>query len=133
MMSALDAHSNILRSTAAVFGAGLGGADSASPCCPSPSRKVLPNAFARRVARNTQLVLLEESNLWRVADAASGAGYIEHLTDQLCSKAWALFQEMEKSGKPLVFDSSSTVAKPIIGVEAYPLEKEFEAAVEAYS
>ena len=54
--------------------------------------------FARRVARNTQLVLLEESNLAKVSDPAAGSGGIETLTQQLCEAAWALFQEIEKAG-----------------------------------
>src|SRR5213079_2875733 len=58
----------------------------------------LPDPFARRVARNTQLILLEESNLAKVADPAAGSGGIEALTQQLCEAAWALFQEIEKAG-----------------------------------
>ena len=54
--------------------------------------------FARRVARNTQLVLLEESNLAKVSDPAAGSGGIESLTQQLCEAAWTLFQEIEKAG-----------------------------------
>ena len=73
-MAALDPHTNILRATAAVFGAGLGGADSIS-VLPFSLAQGLPNAFARRVARNVQTVLMEEAGLWRVADPASGAGY----------------------------------------------------------
>ncbi len=58
----------------------------------------LPDAFARRVARNMQLVLLEESNLARVADPAAGSGAIEALTQQLCAAAWSEFQEIERAG-----------------------------------
>jgi len=83
------------------------------------------------VARNTQLVLLEESNLWRVADAASGAGYIEHLTDELCAHAWDLFREIERSGARPAFDANNASCDPVIGVTAYKLEKELEAAIEA--
>jgi methylmalonyl-CoA mutase len=50
------------------------------------------------VARNTQLVLLEESNLAKVSDPAAGSGGIEALTQQLCETAWSLFQEIEKAG-----------------------------------
>jgi methylmalonyl-CoA mutase len=50
------------------------------------------------VARNTQLVLLEESNLAKVSDPAAGSGGIETLTQQLCEAAWSLFQEIEKAG-----------------------------------
>jgi methylmalonyl-CoA mutase len=58
----------------------------------------LPDPFARRVARNTQLVLLEESNLAKVSDPAAGSGGIEALTQSLCEAAWSLFQEIEKAG-----------------------------------
>jgi methylmalonyl-CoA mutase len=58
----------------------------------------LPDRFARRIARNTQLVLLEESNLAKVADPAAGAGAIEAITDQLCRAAWSEFQEIEAAG-----------------------------------
>ncbi len=58
----------------------------------------LPDRFARRVARNTQLLLLEESNIAKVADPAAGSGGIEDLTEKLCRAAWALFQEIEAAG-----------------------------------
>jgi methylmalonyl-CoA mutase len=58
----------------------------------------LPDHFARRIARNTQLILLEESNLAKVADPAAGSGGIEDLTDQLCRTAWSQFQEIERAG-----------------------------------
>ena len=55
----------------------------------------LPNAFARRVARNCQNILIAESHLWRVADPAAGAGYVESLTQELCERAWKEFQAIE--------------------------------------
>jgi methylmalonyl-CoA mutase len=58
----------------------------------------LPDAFARRAARNTQLILLEESNLAKVSDPAAGSGAIEDLTRQLCAAAWTQFQEIEGFG-----------------------------------
>ena len=58
----------------------------------------LPDRFARRVARNSQLLLLEESNLAKVSDPAAGSGGFEALTDQLCGAAWTLFQEIERAG-----------------------------------
>jgi methylmalonyl-CoA mutase len=97
MMNASDAHMNILRATAAVFGAGLGGADSIT-VLPFSLAQGLPNAFARRIARNTQSILLAESNLWRVSDPAHGAGAIENLTRSLCERAWADFQRIESEG-----------------------------------
>jgi methylmalonyl-CoA mutase len=97
MMTRRDPAVNILRTTIAVFAAGLGGAD-AITALPFTSAIGLPDRFARRVARNTQLVLLEESNLAKVSDPAAGAGAIEDLTAQLCAAAWSRFQEIEKAG-----------------------------------
>ena len=57
-----------------------------------------PSLLARRIARNTQLVLLEESNLGRVVDPAGGCWYVETLTEELALKAWALVQEIERRG-----------------------------------
>src|SRR5204863_1357870 len=92
MMTRRDPAVNILRATIAVFAAGLGGAD-AITALPLTAAIGLPDRFARRVARNTQLVLLEESSLAKVADPAAGAGGIEDLTAQLCAAAWAQFRE----------------------------------------
>jgi methylmalonyl-CoA mutase len=97
MMTRRDPYVNILRTTIAVFAAGLGGAD-AITVLPFTSALGLPDRFARRIARNTQLILLEESNLSKVADPAAGAGGMEDLTAQLCAEAWKLFQEIEKAG-----------------------------------
>src|SRR4029077_18321884 len=97
MMTRRDPYVNILRSTVAVFAAGLGGAD-AIAVLPFTAAIGLPDRFARRVARNTQLILLEESNLAKVADPTAGSGGIEDLTQQLCEAAWSLFQEIEKAG-----------------------------------
>jgi len=97
MMTRRDPYVNILRSTIAAFAAGLGGAD-AMTVLPFTAAIGLPDRFARRVARNTQLILLEESNLAKVADPAAGSGGIEDLTQQLCAAAWALFQEIEQAG-----------------------------------
>jgi len=130
MMARLDPHTNILRATAAVFGAGLGGADTFT-VLPFSIAQGLPNAFARRMARNTQLILLEESQLWRVADPASGSGYVENLTYDLCERAWILFQGIEKTGKLPEFDSKNKSSDPVIGTNSHRLSKEFEAAVES--
>jgi methylmalonyl-CoA mutase len=131
MMARLDPHTNILRATAAVFGAGLGGADTFT-VLPFSIAQGLPDAFARRIARNTQLILLEESHLWRVADPASGSGYIETLTHELCERAWTIFQGIEKTGKLPEFDSKNKSSDPIIGTNSHHLPKEFEAAVESF-
>jgi methylmalonyl-CoA mutase len=97
MMARRDPHVNILRATIAVFAAALGAAD-AITVLPFTAPLGLPDRFARRIARNTQLVLLEESHLAKVTDPAAGSGALEDLTDQLCDAAWALFQEIEAVG-----------------------------------
>jgi len=99
MMTKRDPHGNIVRGTIAAFAAAIGGANAVT-VLPFSAALGLPDAFARRVARNTQTILIEESNLHRVADPAAGSGAIETLTDELCATAWALFQEIEKAGGP---------------------------------
>jgi methylmalonyl-CoA mutase len=96
-MTKRDPYVNMLRATIAVVAAGLGGAD-AITVLPFTMALGLPDQFARRMARNTQLVLLEESNLAKVADPAAGSGGLEDITDKLCHAAWALFQEIERVG-----------------------------------
>jgi methylmalonyl-CoA mutase len=97
MLTQRDPYVNMLRATMATFSAGLGGAN-AITVLPHTQAAGLPDPFARRAARNTQLVLLEESNLAKVSDPAAGAGGIEALTQALCETAWTLFQEIEKAG-----------------------------------
>jgi methylmalonyl-CoA mutase len=97
MMTVRDPYVNMLRATIAVFSAALGGAD-AITVLPFTLPRGLPDRFARRIARNTQLVLAEESHLAVVIDPAAGAGVIEDITDQLCASAWGLFQEIERAG-----------------------------------
>jgi methylmalonyl-CoA mutase len=97
MLTQRDPYVNMLRATIATFAAGLAGAN-AITVLPHTLALGLPDPFARRAARNTQLLLLEESNLAKVSDPAAGAGGIETLTGQLCEAAWALFQDSEKAG-----------------------------------
>lgn len=97
MMTKRDPYGNIVRGTIATLAAALGGADAVT-VLPFSTALGLPDAFARRIARNTQSILIEEANLYRVADPAAGAGAIEALTDELCAAAWALFQDIEKAG-----------------------------------
>ncbi len=97
MLTQRDPYVNMLRATLATFSAGIAGAN-AITVLPHTLALGLPDGFARRAARNTQLVLLEESNLAKVADPAAGSGGIETLTDELCASAWALFQATETAG-----------------------------------
>jgi methylmalonyl-CoA mutase len=97
MMTQRDPWVNMLRVTIAAFSAGIGGAD-AITVLPFTSAIGLPDRFARRIARNTQLLLLEEANVAKVADPAAGSGAIEDLTEKLCRTAWTLFQQIEAAG-----------------------------------
>lgn len=102
MMTQRDPWVNMLRTTLAAFGAGVGGADSVTVL---PFDVALPTGvldasevFAERIARNTQLLLLEESNLGRVLDPGAGSWYVEELTAQVAAKAWEFFQRIEAAG-----------------------------------
>ena len=95
MMTAMDPETNILRTTIASFAAAAGGADSIS-ILPHTIAHGLPDAFARRVARNTQLILANESHIDFVADPAAGSGSVEALTEALCEAAWDEFQRSSR-------------------------------------
>lgn len=97
MTTRRDPWVNLLRTTLAAFAAGIGGADGVT-VLPFTAALGLPDAFARRMARNMQLILIKEAHLGHVADPAAGSGGIEALTDALCEKAWSLFQEIEREG-----------------------------------
>jgi len=97
MMTKYDPFVNILRTAMGVFCAGVGGAD-AITVLPFTLALGLPDDFARRIARNTQLILIHEAKLAKVADPAAGAGSFEVLTDELCARAWRLFQDFEAQG-----------------------------------
>ena len=97
MLSKLDPWVNLLRQTAAVFAAGLGGADQVLlEAFTAPLGRA--DDFARRQARNTQLILMEEANLGRVADPAAGSRFLDSLTDELARAAYAEFQRIESEG-----------------------------------
>jgi methylmalonyl-CoA mutase len=97
MMTRRDPWVNMLRTTVATLAAGLGGADSVT-VQPFDAAIGLPDEFARRIARNTQHLLLEESHLGEVIDPAAGSWYVEKLTDELAAHAWSWFQEIERAG-----------------------------------
>lgn len=97
VMAKRDPWTNMLRTTTACAGAAFGGAD-AITVLPFTFALGVPDRFARRIARNTQLVLQEESQLGRVVDPIGGSWYVEKLTSELATKAWSLFQEIEGKG-----------------------------------
>ncbi|HEY1624660.1 MAG TPA: methylmalonyl-CoA mutase subunit beta [Streptosporangiaceae bacterium] len=112
MMTERDPWVNMLRTTVACLAAGLGGAD-AITVLPFDSALGLPDNFARRIARNTQAILLDEVNLARVIDPAGGSWYVERLTDQLASAAWDWFQQIERAGGHRAALDSGLIAERI--------------------
>ena len=117
MMSRRDPHVNMLRTSIAAFSAGVGGANAVS-VLPFTIALGLPDSFARRIARNIQLLLLEESNLWRVGDPAAGSGGLEDLTDKFARAAWALFQEIEQAGGAPAALESGLIQNKVAAVRA---------------
>ncbi len=97
MMAKRDPWVNMLRTTIACATAAMGGAQ-AITVLPFTWAIGRPDAFARRMARNTHLVLQEESGLGRVLDPAGGSFSIETLTADMAATAWKLFQDIEAAG-----------------------------------
>lgn len=88
---------NLLRNTSCMFAAIAGGADTVTSV-PFDDALGLPSPLARRIARNTPTIMLEEAHLHRVADPAGGSWFLESLTEQLAEKAWGIVQEIERQG-----------------------------------
>jgi methylmalonyl-CoA mutase len=97
MMTRRDPYVNMLRTTIAAFAAGVAGADSVT-VLPFDSAIGIPEAMGRRIARNTQALLLDESHVAAVIDPAGGSWYVETLTDSLAHAGWAEFQAIEEAG-----------------------------------
>ncbi|SNS00412.1 methylmalonyl-CoA mutase [Geodermatophilus pulveris] len=97
MTTRRDPWVNMLRTTVACFAAGVGGAEVVT-VQPFDAAAGLPDAFSRRIARNTQNLLVEEAHLARVLDPGGGSWYVESLTDALSGAAWDWFREIERAG-----------------------------------
>jgi methylmalonyl-CoA mutase len=128
MMSKYDPWVNMLRTTVAAFAAGVGGADAVT-VLPFDSTLGVPDAFGRRIARNTSSLLISESHLARVADPAGGAYAVEKLTDDLARAAWEIFGRLE-GGESLDAMLERTVerrerevatrTRPLTGLSEFP-------------
>jgi methylmalonyl-CoA mutase len=141
MLTAQDVWTNMIRLTAAGFGAAVGGAD-AVVLGAFTDAIGLPTAFARRQSRNTQLVLMEEAHVGRVADPAAGSGYVEALTDEIARAAWTRFQAIEAAGGIIAALAAGQIAgevekaraargePKILGVTHFPPTKAEPAEVE---
>ncbi|MDR1212899.1 MAG: methylmalonyl-CoA mutase family protein [Propionibacteriaceae bacterium] len=108
---------NLLRGTIAAFAAAAGGAE-AITVLPHDTAYGLPTKFSRRLARNIQLLVGEESHLGKVKDPAGGAWFVESITDQLAQKAWAKVQELEAAGGFAAVLASGAIAQQIDQVTA---------------
>lgn len=117
MMTRCDPWVNMLRTTVAAFAAGVGGADSIA-VQPFDAALGLPDELSRRVARNTQVMLMEESSLYRVIDPAGGSWCLETMTDELAAGAWTLFQGIERRGGMAAALTDGSVAEQIDAVYA---------------
>lgn len=95
--SVYDPHVNMLRATTESMSAALAGVDSIE-VLPYDHAFAAPSEFSSRIARNTQLLLKEESHLDQVVDPSAGSYYIETLTALVAEKAWELFKEVEAQG-----------------------------------
>jgi len=137
MLTRDDPWVNMLRGTVACFASAVGGAE-AITVAPFDSVWGEPEVLPRRIARNTQILVAEESSLGRVTDPAGGSWYVESLTDDLARRAWEFVQAIEAEGGmatalagSLVTDRIAAVAaeretrlahrtQPITGVSTFP-------------
>ncbi|MGQ7793787.1 methylmalonyl-CoA mutase family protein [Faunimonas sp. B44] len=147
MVAAADPHTNLLRATIAAFAAGVGGADSVT-VLPFTAALGLPERFARRLARNTQHLLVEEAHVGVAADPGAGSGAVEALTEALAERAWAEFQAIEAEGgivsslhagaiRSRIAESAERLRRrlnagtlPLVGVTCYPNPASMQAPVE---
>ncbi|MGQ0465240.1 MAG: methylmalonyl-CoA mutase family protein [Sporichthyaceae bacterium] len=97
MTTVADPYSNMLRTTLAAFAACVGGADSIT-VRPFDAAIGRPDALARRIARNTPALIVEESHVAKVIDPAGGSWYVESFTEELSRAAWERFQRIEAAG-----------------------------------
>ena len=143
MLTRYDAWVNMLRGTAACFAAATGGADAITVRAFNEASSV-PEELGRRIARNTQIMAMEESGLGRIADPSGGAWFTETLAEDLAAEAWAEFQRIEREGglvesliagavQARIADRREVLMKdvarrkvPITGVSEFPLIEEIE-------
>jgi methylmalonyl-CoA mutase len=115
MLTRRDPYGNLLRGTIAGFAAGVGGADAVT-VMPFDAALGASEPFSRRIARNTQTLLVEEAHLARVIDPAGGSWYVESLTAELARAAWSFFQDIEAAGGALAALGSGVVAEQVAAV-----------------
>jgi methylmalonyl-CoA mutase len=117
MLTRRDPWVNMLRATIGCFAAAVGVAD-AITVAPFDAALGVPDDFARRIARNTESILNDESSLARVIDPAGGSWFVESLTDQLAEKAWDVFTRIEQSGGALSALNSGAIGELLAQTQA---------------
>ncbi len=117
LLTRRDPWVNMLRGTVAAFSAGVGGADAVT-VPPFDAAVGAPQAFSRRIARNTQVLLMEESHVAKVVDPAGGSYAVEKLTDDLARAAWDFFQQVERQGGAVAALDGGFVADAVATVRA---------------
>jgi methylmalonyl-CoA mutase len=110
-----DAHTNMLRVTSEAFSAVVGGVDSLH-IGPFDEISGHTDDFSRRIARNIHTILREECGLDHVIDPAGGSTYIEWLTDQIASKSWKIFQNIESQGGMLNSLKNGSIQQAVTSV-----------------
>ena len=139
MMQSTDPWTNMLRVMSAGFGAVIGGADFITTRAFTHTLGT-PTEFGNRIARNMQLMMMEESHLGQVQDAAFGSYFHERMTDAIAQTAWAEFQQIEAEGGidsiapfeariKAAAKTRADKAEPILGVTLHPAENSREAKV----
>ena len=127
MMSKRDPWVNILRTTVGCFAAAVGGADSIT-VRPFDAALGLSDELGRRIARNTHVVLAEESNIAKVIDGGGGSWYVESRTDEIAKAAWAEFQAIEQAGGMVAVLKDGSFAKKIAASYAQREARDRQAA-----
>ena len=117
MTTRRDPWVNMLRGTVAAFAAGVGGADAVT-VVPFDERLGVPDAFGRRIARNTSSLLIEESHVAAVSDPAGGSYAVEKLTDDLAVAGWAELGLIEAAGGALSDEARTAVKARVKAVRA---------------
>jgi methylmalonyl-CoA mutase len=92
-----DPYNNVIRTAYEAMAAALGGTQSLHTNALDEAI-ALPTDFSARIARNTQLILQEETGITNVVDPLAGSYYVESLTNQLADEAWKLMEEVEEMG-----------------------------------
>ena len=146
MLTRYDAWVNMLRGASACFAAATGGADVITVRAFN-ERFSVPEELGRRIARNTQIMAMEESGLGRIADPSGGAWFSETLAEDLAQAAWTEFQQIEAEGglveslvdgrlQGRIAEKRAALMKdiarrkiPVTGVSEYPLIEEIAAPV----